>query len=150
MVYTRKGKGMNRIEMDYLGCKIRFNLENKVCVIACEAENCEAMTVEALREYCKNNGVDCRYIDADTLEVGEKKSDTVQMLANVCSGGQVIILDNGDLYVTGAEIDAISNDKNLLIILMQHTGLIRCKSEVGFYNVKVNKEEKIIDINRYV
>ena len=54
---------MNRIEIRYMGCRVRFNLEDRICMIRCEAENYAVIAVEALREYCRNNSIDCRYAE---------------------------------------------------------------------------------------
>lgn len=147
---------MNRIEMDYLGCKIRFNLEHKVCMIRRGSDNSEAIVVEALREYCRNNKIDCRYVNADMLNItGDSideygKVDRTKLIKDICNGGKVIILDNGDLYVSGGELSAISNDSNLVIVVMQYTGLVTYTVKAGIYKVNVDETNRIIDISRWM
>ena len=145
---------MNRIEIRYMGCRVRFNLEDRICMIRCEAENYAVIAVEALREYCRNNSIDCRYVDAGMLNItGDNideygKVDRTQLIKDVCTGGEVIILNNGDLYINGNEISAISNDSNLVIAVMQYTGLVTYRKKAGIYTISADETNKIIDISR--
>ena len=61
-----------------------------------------------------------------------------------------MILDNGDLYVSGDELSAISNDSNLVIVVMQHTGLVIYRKKAGIYTIDADETNKVIDISKWM
>lgn len=131
-----------KIKMKYRGADLNIDFEDGVCLLQSSKSNVEEVVIEAVREHCKKNNIDCRYVCADMIDSRGRavdrygRVDASQLVKDVCSGGEVIILDNADLYVTGKELNVIAKDDNMVIAVMQNPGFISSNKRSYKYFIK--------------
>lgn len=139
----------------YFNRKMQLEFTDRVCLIRSGESNLEKEIIKAIRQYCRKNGIDCRYVNATMINMHKEeldkysRVDRTKLVKDMCTGGKVIILENGDLYVRGPEIDTISDSDNIVIVTMQHTGMVDCKVQSCEYIVKSDAEACEVNVCRW-
>lgn len=144
-----------RVTMGYRGLNVDLQFADEVCLVKCGKSNKESTVIKAIREYCKQYNIDCRYVCADMIDVKGKsvdaygRVDETRLVKDVCTGGKVIILDNADLYVNGKEIDSVANENNIVIAVMQNPEFVRSRTHSCEYVIKYDEESRKLTAHRY-
>lgn len=143
--------------IDYRGFSIELVLEDRVCLIRMDDQsNLDRIAIGAIKEYFQNSGVDCRYADGTMVDVDITKMnkygkvDATSRIKELCFGGKVIILNNGDLYINGKEIEEIVSEDNCIIVAMQHPALMNCDIPRREYKIVRNEETGNIHVGRWM
>lgn len=121
---------MMKIEKQLGALKVNLKFDDKLCVLTGNSGTGKTYVLNILESCAMNQGITHRAID------NRSENDSPDMIAQLCKGKDLVLLDNADLYLTEELLKRICSNAKQVIVSIHYAYCTLAIKDRGIYGIK--------------